>query len=1146
MTPDKLRIRREWILVLRTVLLVVLMALPSVRGTACQEAVDPNNDKAAPAAEESVTADDWDVENLEESFQQSIDVTEGTWITVDVSPDGQDVVFDLLGDLYMMPIGGADGSDDQFPQKLTSGVSWDMQPTFSPDGRSIAFCSDRKGESKKSGWNIWIIDRSTGATRQVTNETFRLLHSPAWSPDGQYIVARKHFTSRRSLGAGEIWMYHAGESNQKAMAGVQLTKRPDDQKDVNEPVYSPDGRYVFYSQDVSPGDTFQYDKDSNKQIYVVKRLDLVKSETETLISGPGGACRPVPSPDGKQIAFVRRIGEKTGLHVFDTQSGAVRMVYDQLERDMQEAWAVHGVYPGYSWMPDGKSIVVWARGKIRRIRVSDAVETVIPFHIMDQRTMARSLRFPVDVAPEQFDVRMLRWVSTSPDESMVMYQALGKIYVRDLPNGEPRRLTDRDDEFEFCPSFSRDGKSVVYTSWNDDHLGSVRVCQLDGSNNRKVTIRPGHYINPVFSPDGATIVYERTGGGLLRSPLYSLEPGVYRIPVEGGRVEHISKHGSRPQFGDQSSRVFLMKKKSEKDADNLQLFSVDMDGHEERQHFSSKWATDYRVSPDGRRVAFVERFNVYVAPFVHTGQVVELGPDFKGLPVRKLSSQAGDWAHFSRDSNHLYWSLGPDLYRQQVSEPNAATAPKNPDDEQGETVHATSIPIGFQTRHARPAGVLAIVGGRLITMGAAGIIEDGTILIEGNRIVEVGPRTDVTIPDTARIMDVSGQTVLPGFIDTHAHGSQATNDITPQRNWVDFARLAFGVTTIHDPSNNTQHIFAASELTKAGLITAPRTFSTGTILYGAAGAFKAEIDSLKDAQFHLKRMKAVGAFSVKSYNQPRRDQRQQVLAAARELQMMVVPEGGSLFMNNMTMIVDGHTGIEHTLPVQTAYDDVMDIWKDTEVGYTPTLSVAYGGISGEQYWYEIDELFRHPRLQTFIPPHILNPRSRRRNKSPVEDYNHIKVAAIATQLVDNGGLVQAGGHGQLNGICTHWEMWSFVQGGMKPIDALKCGTLNGAKYLGLDGDLGSLESNKLADIIVLEKGSDPITNIRHTERVQYTVANGRVFESATMNEHGHTAGGRQFYWQHVGNGISYQLPLSTGCGCTRPGVAAGWSAVTSP
>ena len=247
---------------------------------------------------------------------------------------------------------------------------------------------------------------------------------------------------------------------------------------------------------------------------------------------------------------------------------------------------------------------------------------------------------------------------------------------------------------------------------------------------------------------------------------------------------------------------------------------------------------------------------------------------------------------------------------------------------------------------------------------------------------------------------------------------------------------------------------------------------------------------------------------MKSYNQPRRDQRQQVVAAARELEMMVVPEGGSTMMHNMTMIVDGHTGIEHTLPVQTAYDDVYDLWRGTNVGYTPTLCVAYGGLSGENYWYEVDDLFLHPRLREFVPPQMLVPRSRRRTKAPLEDYNHIQVAQIAAQRVAEGGLVQAGGHGQLNGICTHWELWSFVQGGMTPMQALRCGTIFGAKYVGLDGDLGSLEVGKLADLIVIEAGADPTKQIRDSERIQYTVANGRVFQAQRMNGTGEQGAAR--------------------------------------
>ena len=1093
-------------------------------------ATKPEADNAVEAtAKASVDSEEkepaWSIEKPPGPLsQQQIDVSEGTWISVDVSPNGKEIVFDLLGDLYVMPISGADG-EERFPEKLTSGIAWDFQPRFSHEGNWIAFTSDRDGKDGKSGDNIWIIERNTKEVQQVTNEAFRLLNGPAWSPDDQYIVARKHFTSRRSLGAGEMWMYHRDAASFDAMAGVQLTKRPNDQKDVNEPVFSPDGNYLYYSQDSTPGDTFQYDKDSNGQIYTIKRLDLAKGETDSYITGPGGACRPTPSPDGKQIAFVRRLGPKTGLHLFDTESGSVRLIYDQLERDMQEAWAIHGVYPAFAWMPDGKSIVMWAKGKIRRINIADGSVSVIPFRIKDERSISKVVRFPIEVAPEEFDVRMLRWVNVSPNGKQVAFQALGKVYVRNLPDGDPQRLTNRSGEFEFCPSWSRDGKSIVYTTWNDRALGSIRIASVDDPlSARKITVRPGHYVNPVLSPDGKTIVFEKSGGGRLRSPLYSHDPGVYRISVNGGQPVRISPRGNRPQFGQSSDRVFLQRTKTEKDADNRKLYSVDLDGHEEREHFSSQWATDYRISPDGSHIAFVERFNVYLAPFVLTGSSVSIGPEFKGLPVSKMSVEAGDWVHYSGDSQLLHWSLGPELFTKRIAE---AKGPAEGDENQPER-----ITIGFKAKHANPNGVLALVGGRIVTMGSAGVIDNGVILVAGNRIKAVGPRSDVKIPKGAHVVPIKGQTVLPGFVDTHAHGAQATSGITPQQNWVDFARLSFGVTTIHDPSNNTQAIFAASELAKAGMIVSPRTFSTGTILYGAAGSYKAEIEKLDDALFHLKRMKAVGAFSVKSYNQPRRDQRQKIIAAARELEMMVVPEGGSTFMHNMTMIVDGHTGIEHTLPVQTAYDDVMDLWRGTSVGYTPTLSVAYGGISGEQFWYEHDDLWKHERLKTVIPPHILNPRSRRRDKSPLEDYNHIRVAEIAKQVVDDGGLVQAGGHGQLNGICTHWEMWSFVQGGMTPLQALECGTLNGAKYIGLDQDIGSLEVGKLADILVLEPGADPTARIRDSERVHLTIANGRVFNAKTMTEQ-NSQDSPKFFWQQTGNGISYTMPVSTGCSCGR-------------
>jgi imidazolonepropionase-like amidohydrolase/Tol biopolymer transport system component len=1057
----------------------------------------------APATEKEKEAEEkkWNVESppYPMPVEATIDTDEGTWMSLDVSPDGKEIAFDLLGDIYVVPSGGGEA------RSLTSGVSWDEQPRYSPDGRRIAFTSDRSGAD-----NVWVMGRDGSNATQVTKEDFRLPNSPVWTPDGEFLAVRKHFTGTRSAGAGEIWLYHRSGGE-----GTQMVKRPNEQKDLGEPAFSPDGRYLYYSQDVTPGRIFQYNKNPHGEIYVIQRLDRVTGRTDRFVRGPGGSIRPTPSPDGKWLAFVRRVRFKTVLFTKDLISGRERPLYDALDRDMQETWAMHGVYPGMAWTPDSRAVVVWAGGKIRRIERDDGRASDIPFRVRDTRRMAQAVHFANRVAPERFPVRMLRWVTVSPKGDQVAYQALGRIYVRALPEGTPRRLTRQVDHFEMYPSFSRDGRRIVYTTWDDEKAGTVRIAPASGGEGRVVTAEPGLYRDPVFSPDGTRVVYRRDAGGDLVTPDWSTETGLYWSPATGGAASLVSRDGNGPRFGIASDRVYFTKleeteaSREQREPEKRVFVSAALDGADLREHYVSENATEFAVSPDEKWLAFRERYNAFVTPFVRTGKRVEIGPKAKSLPVARVSKNAGEYVHWSGDSKSLHWALGPELFSRALPETFAFVpgAPeKLPDPPE------TGRAIGFEAAADVPGGSLAFVGGRVLTMraGRDEVIEDGVVVVEGNRIRAVGPRASTSVPAGARTVDVSGKTVLPGIVDAHWHGSIGSNGIIPQQNWSTDAGLAFGVTTAHDPSNDTTEFFAGSEMARAGILRAPRLFSTGTILYGAAGDFKVEIDTLDDARAHLKRMKSSGAFSVKSYNQPRRAQRQQILAAARELEMLVVPEGGSLFPHNMTMVVDGHTGIEHTIPVARIYKDVLQLWPANGVGYTPTLLVGYGGIWGENYWYQHTNVWENPRLSKFVPPQELDARSMRRIMAPEQDFNHFQIARIAKQLADAGVPVQLGAHGQREGLAAHWELWMFVQGGMTPLEALKAATWNGAKYLGLDGEIGSLEPGKLADLIVVD--GNPLADIRQSEKVLYTVVNGRMYDAATMNQLGNHPGERAKYW----------------------------------
>lgn len=1077
---------------------------------------------------------DWDV-NVPRGphATMSFTVEEGTWLSVDVAPDGKTVVFDLLGDLWSVPLAGGTAT------RLSTGLSWDHQPRFSPDGQRILFTSDRGG-----GTNLWTVNADGTNPESFTDAGEKDTNSGAWSPDGEWVVAKRRLTDASSIGATELWMYH-----RTGGSGLQITKKGE-VPEVSEPVFHPDGRFVYFSARPS---RFAYDRNPHQGIYQIRRFDRLTGETSTVTSRWGGAGRPSISPDGKTLTFISRDALETVLVRHDLESGAESVIFRGLDHDLQESFAWAGVYPGMDFTPNGEHLVLWARGKLWKLALADASLTEIAFRCDVELPYQEALRFTPDIASDTLQLRILRWMHASPKSGDIVFSALGRIYVAGADGSDPRRWLrgDDDERFEYAPRFSPDGSQIAYVTWNDLAKGQVWTARADGRNAKQLTKVPGQWVNPTWSADGKELLALKGSGATLRGSDLGDElfHEIYILDAKSGAATFVTTVDSRgsaarmpaPFFSADGSRVFFMRSGEE---NKTELVSVQRDGTDAKTHVAVQYGEEFAVSPDGKWIAYKHLHDAYLAamPLPGTG-TLELGDSDGGLKVYALTKDMADWVHW-QDATTLTWTAANVLHRTTVdqviakAEAEKAAAKAKADaakekakeekkdaaktaseaeadaeaeaeveaEEEAATEAAAdpfapeSITITLEVPRARPQGTLVIDHARLITMKGDEVIENGRLVIEGQRITAVGSAASVEIPAGAKVIDAQGLTAIPGLVNAHAHMGYNSMDVLPQRDWQYYANLAYGVTSTMDPSASTHLVFAQSEMVEAGVVKGPRVYSTGFILYGADIPGRAPTNSYEDALRHVKRMKQYGAFAIKSYMQPKRIQRQWFVKACRELEMLNFPEGGGNFENNMGMILDGHTGIEHTTPVAPLYEDILQMWSHTEVGYTPTFLVAYGGISGENWFYQhAGPVWADAKLARFTPRAVIESRSRRLSSHAYDgDYFHMKVAASANDLIERGVLVNLGEHGQRQGLGAHWDLWALSHGGTSNHDVLRAGTLFPATYIGLGSQLGSLEAGKLADVVLL--GADPLEDIRNTNTVRYTIKNGELFDADSMDQ----------------------------------------------
>lgn len=1014
----------------------------------------------------------WDVDAPHGPGQDvHFDVREGTWLGVDVSPDGRTVLFDLLGDLYTVPIGGGDAT------RLTQGVAWDTDGHWSADGRRIAYTSDRGGNEE-----LWTMAADGSGAVQVTHTDVDRWSDPVWAPEPGWLLGRRRIVDTRSIGVQELWLLHEAGG-----AGVKLTDSDADPH-AGEAAFSPDGRYIWFS---TRDKRFEYNENPHGEMWEIVRYDRQLGERTVVTDLDGSAARPTPSPDGKTLVFLRRDHTKTVLQAMDLATGRLRQLADWLDPDQLEGFELRSTYPRLDFTPDGKALVVWAGGKLWRLDVATRQRTEIPFHVTVDTRITDAARVEKRVDDGPVHAKMLRWPQVAPDGT-VYVAGIGRIWAL---RGDDARPVTPDDVGAYFPTLSRDGKQLAWTSWSDTEGGYVWAGAPGDA--RRITSTPADVQAPAFSPDGQKLVWLRGSGATMRGhdlgeeTRYDLVLGSVKggdgvvlrsVPFRGS-----NERAPRPQFSADGTRILWLEDEPVpgRKPPNTVLKSCDLAGRDERVHLRLPGAEEVRLSADGAWVVFKREHQGWVAPMPALGNTtVELAD----LPTRELTDEAGDFLDVF--GGRVTWSHGDQLYSVPLDGLVAAGADTLPTP----TVRTMKVEVP----RAIGRGTVAFTNARIVTEDDAGVIDHGTLVVKDRRIVAVG--ADVLPPPGADVLDVGGRTIVPGLVDVHAHLHYASGDVFPQQEWRHLCNLAYGVTTTHDPSASTDLVFGQAELIEAGKMIGPRSYSTGYILYGALDNQGAKITSYEDAEKHILRLLHVGAWSVKSYQQPRRTQRQWIVEAARKLGVLDVPEGGGDLFMNLGMVLDGHSSVEHALPVAPIYDDIVQLWSRAQTTYTPTLIVAYGGPFGEVEQYQDERVWEDPRLRRYTPPDVLMARAYRLAPylTDATEFRHHLTAQGAARLARAGVNVALGGHGQLQGLGPHWELEMLgMPGAMTPAEALYAGTMGGAKHLGLDQDLGSLRAGKLADLAIVD--GDPLADLKNARNVVWVMKDGILYDALTMN-----------------------------------------------
>ena len=999
--------------------------------------------------------------------------SEGTWLSPTLSPDGTAIVFELLGDLYSVAARGGTA------RRITAGVSFDSQPSFAPNGRSIVFVSDRSGAE-----NLWIARPDGSQATQITWRTDDcVLTSPVWSADGQSLFVAH---VRNDLGGFEMWRVDLASGKITTLLPIEGEQKVSSLS----PSPSADGRWLYYAA--------RLDDRVNGELpeWTVRRRNLKTGEDETVVAPPrsyrpdliiGSMFRPAIARDGRRLIYATRNGAVTWLKIRDLDSGSDRWLTalgDGDELGAVSPW--RDLSTPVSLTPDGTAAIVGDRGGLRRIELKTGRSRPINFTADVEMTLPAISRPSVREPSGPVRARIIQAPERSPDGGKLAYSAFGRVYVSDLSGGAGAQPVWWESEPSFQPSWSPDGRSLTYVSWTARAGGQVWV-KNGGAAPRRLSGVGAYYTAPVFTPDGRAVIVLRSDRD-ERNHRY-MEYGALRdaelmlLPLDGSvpRLLTRGKMGGKPHFSSRQEVNLLF---------DSGLAAVPLSGGGPRRHLiqvtgpgfyferQRAAADDLRLSPDGSKLLVQIAQQLTLIDMTGTvSRSVDLGDP--ALKPHRVTRIGADYFNWSRDGRSVEWALGSTYFSVPAANANEATAQR--------------YQVEVTLPRPSPTSVIVLRGATAVTMSASGVIRDADIVVSGDRIAAIGPRGSVSLPAGATVRDVPGKWITPGLIDAHDHRADIRRGVLDLDMWSASASLAYGITTLFDPSTLSVDMLAYEDMLDAGLITGARLRSTATALF-SFNEFKTKQDVI---EVLTRYRDYYHTSNVKLYRSGNRQVRQWVAEAAREMGLIATTEGAGSTKLGLTMVLDGFAGHEHVMPSVPVYNDIATLFAATGTSLTGTLMIA--NRPSAQDWFIVrDAIAQDAKFTLFTPRFVVDMKLRSRDWFADDAYRFPAYAEGLAKVTRAGGLVAMGSHGEMPGIGYHWELRAHQLGGWSPFEILTAATTASARAIGRDADLGSLEPGKIADLLILDE--NPIENIENLASLDSVMKAGRLYNAGTLDQ----------------------------------------------